>query len=214
MNQSYPPPGRGLYVITDGPRPDMMDVAAQALAGGASMLQYRDKSRDSARRFREAQALRQLCRIHAVPLIINDDVALAQAVGADGVHLGRDDDHLGAARAALGEGAMIGVSCYASLQRAREAAAAGASYVAFGAFFPSPTKPSAPLAPVDLLRQSAGLGIARVAIGGITPDNGRVLVDAGADYLAVISAVFGSTDVRASAQQFTDMYSSFPGKAP
>ncbi|MCW8807150.1 MAG: thiamine phosphate synthase, partial [Rhodanobacter sp.] len=147
-------------------------------------------------------------------LIINDDLALALAVGADGVHLDRNDDRLGAARAALGDGATIGVSCCDSLQRARDAAAAGASYVSFGAFFPSPTKPLAPRASVELLRQSAALGLPRVAIGGITSDNGRVLVDAGADYLAVISAVFGSMHVRAAAQRFTDMYSSLPGKAP
>jgi thiamine-phosphate pyrophosphorylase len=214
LNKSRPTRGNGLYAITDGPRTDLTEVAAQALAGGACMLQYRDKSNDSDRRYREAQALMQLCRAHAVPLMINDDIALARAIGADGVHLGRDDDHVGAARAALGDGAIIGVSCYDSLQRAREAAAAGASYVAFGAFFPSPTKPLAPCASIALLRQSAALGIPRVAIGGITSDNGKVLVDAGADYLAVISAVFGSQDVRAAAQCFTDMYSSPPGTAP
>src|SRR6185312_14152545 len=114
--------------------------------------------------------LKQLCDTHAVPLIVNDDVALAFAVGAAGVHLGRDDDDVAAARAALGAGAIIGVSCYDSLERARAAAAAGADYVAFGAFFPSPTKPQAVRASLDLLRQSATLGVPRVAIGGITPD--------------------------------------------
>ncbi|WP_256364086.1 thiamine phosphate synthase [Rhodanobacter sp. C01] len=196
-----------MYVITDGPRPDLLDVVAQALAGGARLLQYRDKSADTARRHAEAFALRQLCTTHAVPLIINDDVALAHAVAADGVHLGRDDDDTAAARAVLGEGAIIGVSCYDSLPRAQTAARAGASYIAFGAFFASPTKPLAPHAPLDLLRQSAALGVPRVAIGGITPDNAASLVKAGADYLAVISAIFGAADVRAAARRFTDLYS-------
>ena len=206
--------GRGLYVITDGPRSDLLDVTSQALAGGARLLQYRDKGDNSTKRYSEAAALRQLCDTYAVPLIINDDVALALAVAADGVHLGKDDDDLAAARAVLGQDAIIGVSCYDSLQRAKTAAAAGASYIAFGAFFPSPTKPLAPRASFELLRQSAALDVPRVAIGGITPDNAASLVEAGADYLAVISAVFGAADVRHAAQSFTDLYSSFCGTSP
>ncbi|MGH8159828.1 MAG: thiamine phosphate synthase [Rhodanobacter sp.] len=208
MKQSTPLAGHGLYVITDGPRPDLLDAVAQALAGGARLLQYRDKGADAARRHAEAAALRQLCTTHAVPLIINDDVALARAVAADGVHLGKDDGNIGAARAVLGEHAIIGMSCYDSLERAQAAARAGASYIAFGAFFPSPTKPLAPRAALDLLRQSAALGVPRVAIGGITPDNGGLLVEAGADYLAVISAVFGAADIRAAAQRFAHLYPS------
>ncbi|HEX8777785.1 MAG TPA: thiamine phosphate synthase [Rhodanobacter sp.] len=199
-------PARGLYAITDGPRNDLSAVVAQALAGGARVMQYRDKTTDAGRRRADAAALRQLCDLHAVPLIINDDVALAVAVGAAGVHLGRDDGDVAAARAALGAGAIVGVSCYDSLQRARDAAAAGADYVAFGAFFPSPTKPHAARASLDLLRQSATLGLPRVAIGGITPDNAPSLVEAGADFLAVISAVFGAPDVRAAAQRFARLY--------
>jgi thiamine-phosphate pyrophosphorylase len=206
--------GRGLYAITDGPRPDLLDVVTQALAGGARLLQYRDKSGDSTRRYSEAAALRQLCDTYAVPLIINDDIALAQAVAADGVHLGKDDDDLAAARTVLGSGAIIGVSCYDSLQRAKTMAGAGASYVAFGAFFPSPTKPLAPRASIELLRQSAALDVPRVAIGGITSDNAASLVEAGADYLAVISAVFGAIDVRHAAQHFADLYSSPSGTSP
>ena len=197
---------RGLYAITDGPRGDLPDAVAQALAGGARVLQYRDKTADAMRRHAEALALKRLCDAHAVPLIINDDVALAVAVGAAGVHLGRDDDDLAAARAVLGAGAIIGVSCYDSLERARTAAAAGADYIAFGAFFPSPTKPDAARASPDLLRQSATLGLPRVAIGGITPDNAPSLVEAGADFLAVISAVFAAADVRAAAQRFARLY--------
>lgn len=198
---------RGLYAITDGPRDDLPGVVAQALAGGARLLQYRDKSVDATRRHAEALALKELCRRCGVPLIINDDIALAHAVGADGVHLGQADDDLASARAMLGEHAIIGVSCYDSLRRAQSAARAGASYIAFGAFFPSTTKPMAPRAPIDLLRQSAAFGVPRVAIGGITPDNGASLVEAGADYLAVVSAVFAAADVRAAAQRFADLYS-------
>jgi thiamine-phosphate pyrophosphorylase len=135
--------GQGLYVITDGPRPDLLEVVAQALAGGARLLQYRDKTADPLRRLDEARALRALCAARQVPMIVNDDVELAHAAGAAGVHLGEDDSDVAAARAALGDEAIIGVSCYDSLERARELAAAGADYIAFGAFFPSPTKPQA-----------------------------------------------------------------------
>lgn len=198
--------GRGLYVITDGPRPDLFQVVAQALAGGARLLQYRDKTGDHARRLTEARAIRALCAARQVPLIINDDVALAHAAGAAGVHLGEEDGDVAAARTVLSEDAIIGVSCYDSLNRARELAAAGADYIAFGAFFPSPTKPHARRASFDLLRQSAALGVPRVAIGGITPDNAQSLIDAGADYLAVISAVFGDPDVRGAATRFAQLF--------
>ncbi len=206
MNPLLFPTTRGLYAITHGPRPNLAAVVAQALAGGARALQYRDESDDSTRRQHEATALRQLCRAHGVPLIIDADVTLALAMGADGVHL---DDVAGIARAraALGDQAIIGVSCRDSLERAQAAVRAGADYVSFGAFFRSPTKPLAPRASIDLLRQSAALGVPRVAIGGITPDNGSSLIEAGADYLAAISAVFGAADVRQAAQRISDLYS-------
>ena len=208
MNTRGMPNRRGLYAITNGPRADLLEATALALEGGARMLQYRDLGRDGQRRHAEASALAALCRAHHVPLIIDHDIALAMEVGADGVHLGRDDDDPAAVREALGPQAIIGVSCYDSLSRAQAAARAGASYVSFGAFFPSSTKPLASLAPIDLLRQSAALGIARVAIGGITPDNGRPLVEAGADYLAAVASVLAATDVRAAARRFDDLYSS------
>jgi thiamine-phosphate pyrophosphorylase len=198
----------GLYAVTDGPRGDLLDVVAAALAGGAALLQYRDKSTDHARRGAEARALQVLCVRYGVPLIVNDDVALAAAVGAAGVHLGEDDADIGAARDALGTQAIVGASCYDSIERARTLAAAGADYLAFGAFFPSPTKPGARRATSTLLRQAATLGLPRVAIGGITPDNGAPLVAAGADFLAAISAVFGARDVRAAAQRFATLFPS------
>ncbi len=200
--------GRGLYVITDGPPPDLLEAVAGALAGGARLLQYRDKTSDAVRRFDEARAIVALCAARGVPMIVNDDVALARASGAAGVHLGQEDGDVAAARAVLGEDAIIGVSCYDSLDRANSLAAAGADYLAFGAFFPSPTKPHARRASFDLLRQTAALGVPRVAIGGITPENAGSLIDAGADYLAVISAVFGDPDIRGAATRFAQLFTS------
>lgn len=199
---------RGLYAISDGPRDDLLDACAAALEGGAAILQYRDKSTDCARRLHEARALQALCARHRVPLIVNDDVELAAAVGAAGVHLGEGDAALALARARLGADAIIGVSCYDSLDRARQFAAAGANYLAFGAFFPSPTKPGASHATPHLLRDAKPLGLPLVAIGGITPDNARGLIDAGADAVAVISALFGARDVRAAARRLAHLFES------
>jgi thiamine-phosphate pyrophosphorylase len=196
----------GLYAITDGPRDDLLAVAREALQGGATMLQYRDKTHDAARRLREASALATICGEFDAPLILNDDVELARASGAAGVHLGEDDSGVAAARATLGPDAIIGVSCYDSLQRAREAAAAGADYLAFGAFFPSITKPGARHATPGLLRDAREFGLPMVAIGGITHENGGSLIKAGADYLAVVSALFGARDVRAAARRFTALF--------
>lgn len=198
----------GLYAITDGPRTDLLTAAESALVGGAQLLQYRDKTPDTARRQSEALALKRLCDRFDVPLIIDNDVDLALAVAADGVHLGKNDVAIQVARAMLGPDAIIGASCHGSLQRAEQAARDGASYLAFGAFFHSTTKPLATRVPIDLLRQSAAFGVPRVAIGGITPDNGASLVAAGADFLAVVSAVFAAQDIRAAARRFADLYSS------
>ena len=197
---------RGLYAISDGPRPDLLAAVKAALRGGAALLQYRDKTNDSARRAFEARALRELCARFEVPFIVNDDVELALAVGADGVHLGEDDADVASTRARLGAAAIIGTSCYDSLARARQLAAAGADYLAFGAFFPSPTKPNARRATPDLLREANPLGLPLVAIGGITPDNAPPLVAAGADFLAVISGVFGAADIAAVAEKYKKLF--------
>lgn len=195
------PPLRGLYLITpDEPDTGRLLDRVQAVLGQAALLQYRNKVADAALRQRQLTALLPLCRAAGVPLIANDDADLAVAVGADGVHLGEDDGDPAAVRARLGANAIIGVSCYDDLARARAAAAAGASYIAFGAFFPSTTKPNARRATPDLLRDSAAFGLPRVAIGGITPDNARDVIAAGADLVAVISGVFDAPDpVAASA---------------
>jgi len=197
---------RGLYAISDGPRDDLLDACSAALEGGARVLQYRDKTRDAARRLDEARALQALCARFDVPLIINDDDELAVAVGAAGVHLGEDDGDLALARARLGANAIIGVSCYDSLERARDFAAAGADYLAFGAFFPSPTKPHARRATLDLLREARVLGKPVVAIGGITIANAPSLIEAGVDCIAVISALFGAQDVRVAARDFALLF--------
>jgi len=194
---------RGLYAITDAalmPRHRFSGQIEAALAGGARLIQYRDKSADHRQRLFQARLLAMLCRNHGATLIINDDIDLAAASGAHGVHLGRDDAPLEAARERLGPDAIIGLSCYASLACAHRAQAEGADYVAFGSFFPSPTKPDAARAPVDLLgRACRSLSVPVAAIGGITAANGAELVRAGADMLAVISSVFGAEDVRGAA---------------
>ncbi len=198
MNASPPP--RGVYLITpdeaDGER--LLARVAPLLDHGPTWLQYRNKRADAAQRLAQATALQALCAQAGVPLIVNDDVALAQAVGAAGVHLGEDDGDLAAARAALGADALIGASCYDDLALARAAAAAGASYVAFGAFFATRSKVTTRRADPGLLRDAAALGMPRVAIGGVSPDNGSALVAAGADLLAVISGVFDAEDPRAA----------------
>jgi thiamine-phosphate pyrophosphorylase len=198
MTPPAPPaaPARGVYLIT----PDEADTArllarvAPLLAAGPTWLQYRNKTASDALRREQALALQDLCAAHGVPLIINDDPALALEVGAAGVHLGGTDGDIGAARALLGPAAIIGASCYDQLANAERALAAGASYVAFGAFFPTTTKVTSSRAHPDLLRQSAALGVPRVAIGGLTPDNVTPLIAAGADLVAVVSSVFAAND--------------------
>ena len=186
---------RGLYLITPDARdPSRLLERVLPLLPFVACLQLRAKSMDD-RLLRDAGArLREACADARVPFIVNDDARLAQELDADGVHLGEHDGGIAGARALLGENAIIGVSCYDDLERARTLTAQGADYLAFGAFFPSPTKPHARRASLDLLRDSAVFGLPRVAIGGITPDNAGPLVAAGADLLAVISGVFDAPD--------------------
>ncbi len=200
----------GLYVITDTgliPPGQLTERVERALEGGARIVQYRDKGTEHDRREREARDLRQLCNRFGAALLINDDVTLARTVGADGVHLGREDPGVAQARHILGPQAIIGVSCYDALQRAVEAEQQGADYVAFGSFFPSPTKPRAVRAPVELLQQAkAALSIPICAIGGIHANNAAPLIAAGADMLAVISDVFGVEDPRPAAAAFARLF--------
>ena len=202
-------PIRGVYAVTPEPSDDkwLYTRVAAVLAGGARLVQYRSKRPDRARRRRQASRLLKLCRVHGALLIVNDDVDLAREIGADGVHLGRDDLPPVAARAELGDGALIGVSCYDSLEQGRAAQIDGADYVAFGSFFPSAVKPNATRPPLALLQAArASLDIPVVAIGGITPENGGALVEAGADALAVISALFQVPDSRSAAQALAALF--------
>ncbi|MDD5035207.1 MAG: thiamine phosphate synthase [Methylococcaceae bacterium] len=205
---TVPFPSSGLYAITAeshcGPE-QLADAVRAALRGGARAIQYRAKS--SRNRLAEARWLLAECRAAQVPLIINDDVELALEIGADGVHLGQDDGSLLEARARLGDEAIIGISCYDSLERAIEAQRQGASYVAFGRFFPSLSKPHAPCARIEtLIEAKRRLSLPIVAIGGITAENGGRLIEAGADWLAVIESVFGQTDPEIAARAFAGCF--------
>jgi thiamine-phosphate pyrophosphorylase len=203
---------RGLYAITPecADRGPFIAQVEAALRGGCRMLQYRDKTSTMPERLARARALRELSAQFATVLLINDDLALAQLVGADGVHLGQDDGSLVSARAILGPDKILGASCYADLARAERARAAGADYVAFGAAYPSPTKPAAPLATVDLFfRAKSALTVPVCAIGGITLDNARPLIAAGTDLLAVITDLFSATDIAARAAAYQSLFEDY-----
>jgi len=200
----------GLYAIADTQYLDdtrLIEAVTQAVAGGARVIQYRDKKHAAEKRMQQAKELAGVCRQHGVLFIINDDVALAKETRADGVHLGREDPAIALARKQLGLQTIIGVSCYNELARAETAENQGADYVAFGRFFPSRTKPQALQASLGLLREAKKkLHIPIVAIGGITPENGASLIAAGADALAVIEGVFGQADVRAATERYARLF--------
>lgn len=200
---------RGLYAITpeyaDGAR--LLAELEAALAGGCRIVQYRDKTSTMTERVMRAHALRDLTRRYGAKLLINDDIALCFLVRADGVHLGKDDGNLMAARAILGSSRILGASCYADFAMAETADAAGVDYVAFGAVYPSPTKPEAALAPKDLFFDAKiRLTAACCAIGGITLDNAPPLIAAGADLLAVITDLFSAPDISARAAAYQRLF--------
>lgn len=201
-----PLPRRGLYAIADTSwvaGDHILTAVGEAIAGGAVMIQLRDKATAVINDEQRLLALLELCRQQGVPLILNDDSRLAADIGADGVHMGQSDGDIAAARTRLGDSAIIGVSCHNSLDCARRAVAEGANYIAFGRFFTSRTKPDAPGATLEQLRSArAELDVPIVAIGGITPDNSRELLAAGADLLAVIAGVFAQADTRAAAAAY------------
>jgi len=202
---------QGLYGITPqsllADDRQLLEAVEAALDGGMQRLQYRAKALPQPDRLRQARALRRLCHDHGVRLIVNDDVDLAIAAGADGVHLGREDGAIAAARRRLGAEALIGASCYDRFELALQALEQGADHVAFGRFFPSSTKPDAVQARPELLdRASRELGCPVCAIGGITVDNGRALIAAGADFLAVIEGLFSASDIRRRARDFTRLW--------
>jgi len=200
----------GLYALTPE-LADTVELAARtelALSGGASAIQYRTKAASAELKLEQAAALRALCSARGAIFIVNDDVELAHAVHADGVHLGRDDATLAAARARLGPAAIIGVSCYDELERAESAIASGGDYIAFGSFYPSRVKPNAVQAPLSLIAEAKArwpqAGI--VAIGGITAANAPPLIAAGADAVAVISALYEAPDIALAARELAGCF--------
>jgi thiamine-phosphate pyrophosphorylase len=204
---------RGLYAVTpDEPDAGLLTRKVRmALAGGARIVQYRNKSANAALRREQGAALLALCREARIPLIINDDLDLAGAIRADGLHLGRDDVSIAVARAQLGGDRLLGVSCYDRLELALAAREAGADYVAFGSAFPSATKPGAARAALWLYREArARLDCPIVAIGGITAENAHSVIEAGADAVAVISALFDAPDVEAAARGFSRLFDKIP----
>lgn len=206
---------RGLYAITPetGDTTRLAELVHAALDGGAAAVQYRHKSADSELALAQASALRAICRALGRPFIVNDSAALARAVDADGVHLGRDDGQPHAARALLGSNAIIGLSCYDDFDRAvrhRDEV----DYCAFGSVYPSRTKPQAPGASLQTLTRASNLGIACVAIGGIDARNAFEVGRAGAQAIAVISALFGdeSTDAETVRRNAVALTAAFSGR--
>lgn len=199
----------GLYAVTpewnDTRR--LLQAVGLCLEGGAKWVQYRNKGGDVAQQHEQASEVLELCHRSGARLIVNDNLRLADLIDADGVHLGKGDASVREARIILGPKKVIGVSCYNSLQQALQAEAEGADYVAFGSFFASGTKPQAVAAPLSLLQEAKRrLAVPVAAIGGITPDNAGSLVEAGADALAVIAALFDSPDIKATAQRLAGLF--------
>lgn len=207
----------GLYAITPdlGDSSSLATMTREALMGGARLIQYRHKIANCALRLEQAGLIARLCLKFNVPFIVNDHLDLAVAVGADGVHLGREDAPVTEARRRLGAGKIIGVSCYDRLELAVEAERQGADYVAFGAFFASVTKPGTAAAPLDLLRHAKRkLRTPVVAIGGVTPGNAAGLIHLGADAVAASSALYGAGDIRSAAEKFSRLFKQTPYSIP
>lgn len=198
----------GLYVIT----PDWTDTvrlilaAKAALEGGAKVLQYRNKKASKSQRLEHALGLSALCNKFGACFIVNDHLDLALEIEADGVHLGADDGDIAAARKKLGKGKVLGASCYNKPELAQAAKDAGADHIAFGSIFASSSKPSAVRAPLELFAQARPLGLPMVAIGGITAENAKPVVEAGADALAVITDVFNAPDIAARAREYNALF--------
>ena len=208
---------RGLYAITDCdrlPTDSLLSATEEILRAGVVALQYRDKSGNHARRKYEAGELQQLCKEHNSLFIINDDLQLAAWTGSDGVHLGREDCDCKTARNELGPEAIIGISCYNSVETALAAQENGADYVAFGSFFPSSSKQNTAAAEPDIItRAKAGVSLPIAAIGGITPRNCRTLIEHGADMLAVINSIYQSEDPYSTVMEFNRHFLNFWGQS-
>ena len=201
---------RGLYAITDPellPENKLVTSVEQALLGGASVIQYRDKNATEIELVKRAQSLASCCKAHQRPLIINDRVDICKRVGADGVHLGQEDNAVKSARDLLGSTAIIGSTCHNSIDLAEQAKLDGATYVAFGRFFNSHSKQHAPPADLSILKiAEQKIQLPKVAIGGINLDNGQSVLDHGADMIAVIHALFASNDITKEAAAFQTLF--------
>ena len=200
---------KGLYAIT----PDSADLntliqkTKSAIEGGAFMVQYRSKIQDRDVKMQQCAAILRLCREHNVPCIVNDDVEMCRTLKADGVHLGEEDDNIAEVRHILGDDAIIGSSCYDQLDRAKSAQKEGASYVAFGAMFPTSTKPNAPRATLALLKEAKReIQIPIVAIGGITMNNAHNVIKTGIDAIAVITSLYEAKSIKETAETFAKMF--------
>ena len=200
---------KGLYAIT----PDMADLntliqkTQSAIEGGAFMVQYRSKIQDRDVKMQQCAAILRLCREYEIPCIVNDDVDMCRSLEADGVHLGEKDDNIAEVRRILGEDAIIGSSCYDQLERAKQAQKEGASYVAFGAMYPTSTKPNAPRATIGLLREAnSQIQIPIVAIGGITVNNAHDVIETGVDAIAVINSLYESHSIKETAETLSQMF--------
>lgn len=200
---------RGLYLVTpDWPDTErLLDATRQALDGGAVLVQYRNKTASEALRAEQAGALLALCRHYGRPLVVNDHLDLCMRLDADGVHVGGLDAPLAAVRAALGADKIVGASCYGQFGLAEAAQAGGASYVAFGGFYPSRVKVYEVNTPLDIVaRAKAALRVPVVVIGGMTAENARPLVERGADMVAAISSVCGAPDPYGAAREFAALF--------
>jgi thiamine-phosphate pyrophosphorylase len=200
---------RGLYLVTPNWNDtDRLLAATEAgLRGGAVLVQYRHKDADAALRMEQCRALLALCRRYRIPLVINDHLDLCVALDADGVHLGGADGDLARARQVLGPGKIVGASCYGELALAVAAEQAGASYAAFGGFYPSPVKKYDFVTQPDLLDQArAAVSLPLVVIGGMTPENAAPLVARGAQLVAAITSVYNAPDPKVAAHQFARLF--------
>ncbi len=201
---------KGLYAITDQQlitEENFSESIEATLQGGARIIQYRDKSNNQNKRLRQANLLRELCHQYHAICIINDDIELARAVNAHGVHLGKNDLSLTMARQVLGENAIIGVSCYNDLDRAIAAENDKADYVAFGAIFSSTTKPDANVAGLDIITKAKQqLAIPVCTIGGITQENIQLVIQQGADMAAVISGIFSAENIKQSTTALSQFF--------
>ncbi len=203
---------KGLYIITDKkliPRDRFIERVEKVIRGGAKIIQLREKGTPEDEIIRLGKVLLEITRRYGIPLIINDSPELAEKIGADGVHLGKDDTEISEARKILGDEAIIGVSCYGEIERGLKAEREGADYLAFGTPFFTPTKPDRKPTPFEILKEAKRRikTIPLFAIGGITKENAKSVLETGVDGIAVITAVFSSPDPEEAARNLADFFS-------